>query len=211
MNDIFIYTMAQFLKDHIRETIIAFALEEFAKRGFSGASMTEIAEHAGVSTGNIYRYFKNKKHLFETAMSASFVKTFLKKIRQRVHAFPIGKQPNEIANNSPYSVISQELLQFTIENRLRVIILLEGAKDTIYENFANKLQIELAETAINALKLKKLYNDFEMIFALINDIYGNFLHSLCTVLRRYSDESVIKSAIAVCSSYHLGGLAMIAA
>ena len=41
----------------------------FAKSGFAGASMREIAEHAGVAQALIHYHFKNKENLFE-AMTA---------------------------------------------------------------------------------------------------------------------------------------------
>lgn len=41
----------------------------FAKSGFAGASMREIAEHAGVAQALIHYHFKNKEKLFE-AMTA---------------------------------------------------------------------------------------------------------------------------------------------
>ena len=53
--------MAQVLKDHVRERIVEAATEVFAARGFGGAAMSAIAEAAGISTGNVYRYFPTKE------------------------------------------------------------------------------------------------------------------------------------------------------
>jgi TetR/AcrR family fatty acid metabolism transcriptional regulator len=47
-----------------RESIIKAAIEAFSKKDFKTASISEIAEKAGVADGTIYQYFKNKEDLF---------------------------------------------------------------------------------------------------------------------------------------------------
>ena len=46
-----------------REDILQSALKLLAEQGFHGAPMARIAEHAGVGTGTIYRYFENRDAL----------------------------------------------------------------------------------------------------------------------------------------------------
>jgi TetR/AcrR family transcriptional regulator, repressor of fatR-cypB operon len=46
-----------------RETILQAALELIAERGFHGAPMALVAQHAGVSAGIIYHYFASKEDL----------------------------------------------------------------------------------------------------------------------------------------------------
>ncbi len=55
--------MAQKLKEETRQAIIDAAREEFLEKGFADASMRSIAEKAGITVGNIYRYFENKEEL----------------------------------------------------------------------------------------------------------------------------------------------------
>jgi TetR/AcrR family transcriptional regulator, fatty acid metabolism regulator protein len=43
-----------------RERIIAAATEVFARSGFHGARVADIAEHAGIAYGLVYHYFHNK-------------------------------------------------------------------------------------------------------------------------------------------------------
>lgn len=47
-----------------REAIIQAAIEVFSKKDFKTASISEIAQKAGVADGTIYQYFKNKEDLF---------------------------------------------------------------------------------------------------------------------------------------------------
>ena len=46
-----------------RELIMSAALKLFVERGFYGTAVPEIAEHAGVGAGTIYRYFDSKEAL----------------------------------------------------------------------------------------------------------------------------------------------------
>jgi TetR/AcrR family transcriptional regulator, fatty acid metabolism regulator protein len=47
-----------------RESIINAAIEVFSKKDFKRASISEIAQGAGVADGTIYQYFRNKEDLF---------------------------------------------------------------------------------------------------------------------------------------------------
>lgn len=46
------------------DSLIAAAAKVFARRGFEAAQTPEIAAEAGVSTGALYRYFKDKRAVF---------------------------------------------------------------------------------------------------------------------------------------------------
>ena len=56
--------LPQVLKDEVEQRIRRAALEVFAEKGYPAAAMAEIARRAGISAGNIYRYFPGKKALF---------------------------------------------------------------------------------------------------------------------------------------------------
>lgn len=53
----------QKLKDEIKQKIIEVGKLRFKKEGYENTSMKDIAAEAGISTGNIYRYFLTKNHL----------------------------------------------------------------------------------------------------------------------------------------------------
>lgn len=55
-------------KAHTREVLLAAARDVFARRGFHGASVDEIASQAGLSTGALYSNFQGKEHLFFVLM-----------------------------------------------------------------------------------------------------------------------------------------------
>jgi AcrR family transcriptional regulator len=51
-----------------RRQILAAARACFGEAGFAGATVSAIAERAGVSNGLLYQFFRNKEHLFEVVL-----------------------------------------------------------------------------------------------------------------------------------------------
>ena len=53
-----------------RAALIAVARKLFAERGYSGASVDEIAAEAGVTTGALYHQFNSKREVFQATFAA---------------------------------------------------------------------------------------------------------------------------------------------
>ena len=51
-----------------RAAILEAALDLFSRQGYRGTSIREIAERAGVSTGNVYHHFADKETIFQTVL-----------------------------------------------------------------------------------------------------------------------------------------------
>lgn len=51
-----------------RTAILEASLELFSSQGYRGTSIREIAEAAGVSTGNVYHHFADKETIFQTVL-----------------------------------------------------------------------------------------------------------------------------------------------
>ncbi len=51
-----------------KEKLLTAAIAMYAKNGYHGTTVDEIAAEAGVSTGIAYRYFRNKKDLLLSAL-----------------------------------------------------------------------------------------------------------------------------------------------
>lgn len=58
-------------KNATEEKILAAAEEVFHEKGFDGARMQEVADHAGINKGLLHYYFKTKDKLFEAIFSAA--------------------------------------------------------------------------------------------------------------------------------------------
>jgi AcrR family transcriptional regulator len=57
--------MAQVLKEDIKLSILDAARNVFVIEGFEASSMRQIAKGAGVTVGNLYRYFENKEAIYD--------------------------------------------------------------------------------------------------------------------------------------------------
>ena len=55
-----------------RERLLAAALEQFARRGYSATSVRELCEAAGVTKPVLYYYFKSKEGLYQQLMEESY-------------------------------------------------------------------------------------------------------------------------------------------
>ncbi|WP_242335012.1 TetR/AcrR family transcriptional regulator [Anaeromyxobacter sp. SG66] len=199
--------MAQYLKEDIQESISSAALTVFAQKGYSAATMTEIAEAAGISTGNIYRYFQDKKELFRAVVSDEFARTFTELIRQRVNALDGVDDVRALEVDAPYHLISEELLRFCIENRLRVVVLLGKAQGTNHEPFAEKMVHDLVKMTIaHARSTRPTFDPKETTTFSLDLVYRNFVSAMASILTRFKDEAKIREAVAGLSHYHLAGL-----
>jgi len=77
----------QIPKEEIEQKILDAARKEFADKGFTRASVRRIASVAGVSTSNIYNYFKSKDDLF-----AGIVGPIVTKINRRFDFMESGEE-----------------------------------------------------------------------------------------------------------------------
>lgn len=76
----------QYLKDNVKEKILAAATAEFVEHGFSNASVRNIALSAEVSLGNMYRYFSGKQELY-IAVITPLINAFKESVRSALHSF----------------------------------------------------------------------------------------------------------------------------
>ena len=63
-----------------REALIAAALDEFSERGFEAATVTDIAERAGVTTGALYAHFEGKLELLLEALGLTSASTLFREL-----------------------------------------------------------------------------------------------------------------------------------
>lgn len=57
-------SVRQRARDMYRDSILEAAERVFAARGFAGTRMSDVAREAGLGTGTLYNYFKNKQDIF---------------------------------------------------------------------------------------------------------------------------------------------------
>jgi len=199
--------VAQYLKEEVQRRIDQAALATFAEEGFARATMAEIARRAGISTGNVYRYYASKEALFRALLPGSFAAELRDLLRRRSAALAGVEDYRTLPESSEYGVLARATLDFAVENRLRLVILLGRAEGTRYDGFAEDLVRELVELAIAHFRAAdpSLALDRTMRFVL-EEIYRNFVGTLVRVLEHFQDADRIRDAVESASRYHRVGL-----
>jgi len=96
--------------DEIRKNILREAREAFKSKGFLKASMRDIAREVGISTGNIYNYFKGKDELFSAV------------VQPVTHSFHVMlEQHHGLECSSIYDMLTEEYLRHTTDEYLNLI------------------------------------------------------------------------------------------
>ena len=199
--------MPQTLKDHVRSDIAAAAVRVFARRGVVAATMAEIAAEAGISTGNIYRYWSSKEALFRDVVDERFVREFLRLLRRRVRALDGVADVRALDASHLYHLASARLLEFCIEHRLRVVILLGRSAGTPHRDFAERTVRTLIGLALAHFRgLDPGLKPTPALRFNLSQIYHAFVRTMVTVLAEFEDEATIRAIIGGYTRYHLAGL-----
>jgi AcrR family transcriptional regulator len=195
--------MPQVLKDEVRERICAAALEVFAERGYTGATMTTIAERAGVATANLYRYYPGKGELFDAVVSPEIAQRFETVLDRRVKALA-----GRVMDDAPSGdELGDEMLQFWIEHRLAVVILLDRAADTPYASYGERFVDRLV--TLTAAQIRAAHPEVRIGGAaklVLTTVFENTRRSLATILASTESERAIRQAVQGFWSYQLPGL-----
>lgn len=179
--------MAQRPNPEVRTAIVTAAAEVLATHGYEGASVATIARRARTATGNVYRYFPDKRRLAAAVAPASFVRELERLLQQRVEAYGTPRHP----------VVSEELLRFALEHRHRVVYVLGQPR----------FRARIVE---HLVRLVLRWGAPAAARAALEEIYGNFVGSITRLLASERSEAGVRALLAQLTAYHLGGLERLA-
>ena len=199
--------MPQVLKAEVRERILAAALSLFAQRGFAGTTMQDIARAAGMAVANLYRYYASKEELFDAAVPSEIVARFEhlleRSVRAHAHLAGLPRPSDEAAASA--------LLEFWIERRQVVIVLLDRARGSVHEGFAQRFVDRLV-----ALSIEEMQRAHPGIILppeariVLEQIFENTRRMIAVLLESCPDAGAIRRAVAAFRHYQVGGLAAFA-
>jgi AcrR family transcriptional regulator len=194
--------MPQTLKDEVKDAITAAALDVFSTKGYAAATMAEIAQRAGVSTGNVYRYFAGKEALLDAVVPPAMPRRLMRLMRQRVEAYGA---PGSGAPATPHALASETLLEFTIAHRRAVVFLLAKASGSRHETFAAKLVKLLVDLALEAPG-RAGPEARDAARYMLARIYENLVATTARILGEDEDDAWVRRAVTDYGRYHLAGL-----
>lgn len=197
--------MAQILKESVRELILDAATKLFARLSYKQATMGMIAKEAGIATGNIYKYFPNKDDLFYSIVTPKFVEELRSLTSDRVYAL---NQPERLSELD--SITDQEagkLLQFWIENRLKVIILLSGSQGSDYENFRKEYMQSMFNQSITLIpQLQPHLQDNQLFRFTFKNQLLDTVNGVVSILKEFENGDDIAKAFSSSWAYHHAGI-----
>ncbi len=201
----------QVKKAGVKHRIECSALRLFSQHGFLATTVAEIAAEAGVSTGNIYRYYSNKIDLLYSIIPKPFVKKCLNMIRSKIELVR-GMDNKKIAGLKSFHIENAVLLQFLIKERQRLLVLLNGCENTEYSDFREEIK-EIIVLSVN--------NHYEEILprsasdscvnrkVILDIIYSNLIQAMVSVLKGDYDDKEREAVMRELLSYHLAGISVL--
>lgn len=122
--------------ENVKEKLISAAKAEFLEKGYEKASLRSICSAAGVTTGALYFFFRNKEDLFMSIVSEK---------AEHMLAFVKRQTDSEVNGVGDSAEHQRELNRYICENKDVVRILLECAKGTPFESFREEYCAEVAK------------------------------------------------------------------
>lgn len=189
-----------YLKEEVKEKILASAVVKFKEQGFDGASMRQIASGAGVSLGNVYRYFENKEALFNAIVEPVY-KSYIKFIHDiddliLEEAAHSKESQSDTSNMAEINKIKDKLLEISEEHCTELLIIMDKSVGTKYEE-AKQALIALLDKIVSKKFLPfmgitaatGLGGDITYIFS------AAFIESICSILRKYESGDQVRLLI----------------
>jgi len=183
----------QVLKDEVRERILISAENLFYQYGYAGTTARKIAEQSGTSVSNLYKYFKNKEEIFQETLS-EYSKTVWKEFESILNHDHSGN-PNSI---EPESIV-KKIVSGIVRDKKRFVILIEGSKGTVFENYHKKLINNLA-LHIQAFPAISSNSFFAFLIA------ENLILSLVRLVKKRSGNEELLNDVWLLMKYHFFGM-----
>lgn len=194
----------QILKKEIRDRIETAARETFLEKGFSNASMRNIAKKAQISTSNFYNYFKSKEELFYSITDPT-----IRKINNLLQQFI--ETERKLGEEQFFSQITQLMAKpigkIIKTHRVELLLIMDQSQGTKYEHFKNKLINIIEEHFLEHIQSNTNLKDQKLKDTFVVHIFAtNLLEGLLEISRHYKNDEWLDSNINALMTYHIHGI-----
>lgn len=159
----------QVLKDYVRSNILTSARSEFLEKGYTKASMRDIATNAGITVGNIYRYYESKEYLFESIVEPTFIE--ISQLFENIELDNFEQYGREEYINFR-TVFTSQFMKIVEENREEIVILIKCSEGTKYKKaksqFANIIEGKVNKYVVEVVQNKGAYLDKDLVSKVIS-------------------------------------------
>jgi AcrR family transcriptional regulator len=197
----------QYKKDEIKEKIDAAALAVFAEKGYKNAKVSDISESAGVSVGNIYRYYKSKDEIFYANVKESFIEEAKALLTEKIFAME-GRDDLSSARQEEFWLVNEEVISFMVENRCKMIIVFGKSEGTKYGSAKGELVEYILRKAKESIAAQSGVFEIESIHGFTAGIiYNNLIDMVLSILKESTDSKTVAGYLRTVNTYHMFGIA----
>ncbi|MGI6658974.1 MAG: TetR/AcrR family transcriptional regulator [Dethiobacteraceae bacterium] len=176
----------QYLKPEIRAKILSSALDEFAEHGYARAQMRRIAQGAGISTSNIYRYFAGKEAIFAE---------IVRRVHEQVSALIANVLKAEAADGTNVQTAAQQIadgiMTVYLDYGRELLVIIDKSEGSKYADFKDVLLQMLCQRIKKTIFNQPSELDETVIYVLAN----GFLEGIFIIMRKEEDPQRIATLI----------------
>lgn len=127
----------QEIREETRSKILHDSMLYFAKNGFAGTKISDLAKHIGIGQGTLYIYFKSKEELFNEIFALTNSSKEIKDLKMLVRSpVPAKKKIRKLSNSIMSKLIQDEV--YAAKVALNVQMMLEkkdfASAETTYQS-----------------------------------------------------------------------------
>ncbi|KIR03653.1 hypothetical protein P261_02468 [Lachnospiraceae bacterium TWA4] len=165
------------LNEQLAADILEEACKQFLENGYSAVTVRSIAAAIGVTTGSIYKYYRDKEALFEALVSepAQYLLDCYKKAQISFAAQDFDSQMQMLKSNSAKSG-NNSMLEYMYDHFNAFKLIACSAKGTKYEDYVDQVTEIEDESSVAFIDMMK-QNHCE-----VRDIDRGLMHILSTAL-----------------------------
>ncbi len=187
----------QILKPKIRQKILAVAERLFYEAGFPETPTRQIAEEAGISVSNLYKYFADKEAVF-----AAIVDPFYQKTRENLAAL---FQEEHVERDSRIcDLATQQIISLMLTDRRKFVLLMGRSAGTRYARFKEEIVTMLAQHMAESIHPNMLKDGF-----LLQVLAENFFAGILSIAENAGGREItfITDNVGALVRYHMAGIA----
>ncbi len=165
-----------------REKLIESAKAEFMEKGYNKASLRTICANAGVTTGALYFFFKDKADLYRAILGKPVEELFRIMQEHFDEDDEIVANPDYNDEDDDHSEIAQLLIHHIYSNYDEAIMLLTKSQGSEYENIVDEIvdfteskSVEMMGKLAESKGKKKKVNRY-MLHLVIHLMVDSFVH-----------------------------------
>lgn len=121
-----------------REKLLQCAKEEFMEKGFQNASLRQICSKAGVTTGAVYFFFKDKDGLFSALIDETY-QGVMQALSRHLHEDMEEDLASYVHKPGDHDPFVEELIHALYQNRDAVVLVISKSVGSKYEHAVDEV------------------------------------------------------------------------